>query len=217
MYSPRNRKGNNMICLLLLGLEFGLGRFVFGSLSGFWIFSSFLRSLGADTIKTGCGAGSTQNGVGREFLVFFSDDTGFLFLDNGLDGHDSRRDLLGQLHFFGSSVSLLWFLGVAGEEDDLASVHLQPLRVQLERLDRLVASAVINRNANSGGKAFGDLGSLQFFEGESLSGTDTCVVPECGATYDRSQGLSRPGEDTASLSDTVSVSPLLAGGLNQQI
>ena len=152
---------NNIICLLLLGLEFSLGRFVFGRLSGFWIFSSFLRSLGTDTVKTGCGTGCTQNSVRREFLVLFSDDAGFLFLDDSLDGHDGCRDLLGELNFFRGSVSLLRFLGIAGEQDHFASVDLQSLSVQLERLDRFVASAVIDGNADSGGKSFRDLGSLK--------------------------------------------------------
>ena len=56
--------------------------------------------------------------------------------------HDPALELRGLLALLGGGVSLPRLLGVDGEEDQLRLVLLQPLRVLLERLNRLVPPAM---------------------------------------------------------------------------
>lgn len=56
---------------------------------------------------------------------------------------------------------------------------------------------------------------LQFFQCETPSSTNPGVVAESWATNNRSKSISRSREDTTGLGHTLSMSPLLAGGLQQ--
>jgi hypothetical protein len=59
------------------------------------------------------------------------------------------------------SISLLGFLSIAWEEDQLALVDLQASSVQLQWFYRLVATTVVNSNTNCWGETLRDLCSLQ--------------------------------------------------------
>lgn len=59
-----------------------------------------------------------------------------------------------------SSISLLGFLSIAWEEDQLALVDLQASSVQLQCFHRLVTTTVVNSNTNCWGETLWDLGSL---------------------------------------------------------
>ncbi len=54
---------------------------------------------------------------------------------------------------------------------------------------------------------------LQFFQTETPAGADAGVVAESWAPDNRSQRVSRPGENTTSFENTLVVPPLLASRL----
>lgn len=77
-------------------------------------------------------------------------------LEEGSNGHD----LLGLLDLGSRGVSLLGGLGVAGEQDELALVLVQPGNVLLEGLDGGVLATVIDGDTDGQSKLAGDLGLL---------------------------------------------------------
>lgn len=169
------------VALLLLALA-SLGSLRLRFLGRFGILGCFLGSLGANTMEAGGGTGRAQDGIWRKLAIVGRDNASLLLLDDGVDGHDGLGNLLSKLDLLRlnmgmlilnvgksttfelktySGIRLLGFLSVAREEDDAAPVDLQALCVQLQRLDRLVATAVVHRNADGWGKTLGNLGGLQ--------------------------------------------------------
>ena len=95
-------------------------------------------------------------GVGAECLLLCCDRTRLLLLDRGHDVQDVRVGVgNGIRHGSGVLNTLL------GREDHQAGlVLLQPVHVQLQGLVALVATAVVDSNAEAGGVALRDLGQL---------------------------------------------------------
>jgi hypothetical protein len=72
-------------------------------------------------------------------------------LSVGLQRHDLAGQLGGLLDVLLGGVTLPRLLGLDGEEDELGLVLLQALRVELQRLERLVAPAVVDGDADGAG------------------------------------------------------------------
>lgn len=123
-----------------------------------------LLSLVALALVAGVGAGNTESAESVLLLLGLLDLA--LLLDTlagdgvDLEERSNRCDLLGLLDLLGGRVSLLGGLGVAGEEDELALVLVQPGNILLEGLDGGVLATVIDGDTDGESQLAGDLGLL---------------------------------------------------------
>jgi hypothetical protein len=108
----------------------------------------------------------------------------------GCAGRSKKRQSLGGARGSLLGGGLLVLLGWQGEHDELSTVLLQALNVQLQRLLRLVAATVINTDSQRLGLVAVDLGLLELVEGEATAGAQLAVILSSGASDDRAQRAS---------------------------
>jgi len=163
-----------------------------------------LGPLGPLTSVPGIGTGNTKLAEGVSVLLASLD---LALRDTWGSGDDGEGgvgpdDLLGGLEVLSCGVALLGSLGLAREEDELASVLAEAGNVGLESLDGLVAASVVNRDADAEGEVLGDLGFLELCERETTASTNTAVVLDGWATDDGPQKVDRSWCDLSSLCET---------------
>jgi hypothetical protein len=108
--------------------------------------------------------------------------------------------------------SLLWLAFSSGEEDQFLLVHHKSVNVTCELLLAGVGSAVIDRDSNSAGKSGGELGLLEFSEGEATSVSDLTGVLASLRRDNGAEGLGRTGVVFVGVSlSTLSTSEFLGG------
>jgi len=100
-----------------------------------------------------------------------------------------------------------------GEEDQSFLIGEESLDVSLERVDRLVLSSVVNRDTDRSSEGNTELGSLDFFKGETSTSSLSLVMLLSAASDNGSQSINRSGEDLSSSFSSVSQSSGLSGGL----
>ena len=102
--------------------------------------------------------------------------------------------------------TLLGLVFTSGEEDKLALVGVKSGDVQLELLLAGAGSSVINGDSDSLGKGGGELGTLEFSEGEAAAVAHLTGVLAGGLGDNRTECLGGSGEDAGSLSNSILVS-----------
>jgi len=102
--------------------------------------------------------------------------------------------------------TLLGLVFTSGEEDKLALVGVKSGDVQLELLLAGAGSSVINGDSDSLGKGGGELGTLEFSEGEAAAVAHLTGVLAGGLGDNWTECLGGSGEDAGSLSNSILVS-----------
>lgn len=102
--------------------------------------------------------------------------------------------------------TLLGLVFTSGEEDKLALVGVKSCDVQLELLLAGAGSSVINGDSDSLGKGGGELGTLEFSEGEAAAVAHLTGVLAGGLGDNGTECLGGSGEDAGSLSNSILVS-----------
>ena len=102
--------------------------------------------------------------------------------------------------------TLLGLVFTSGEEDKLALVGVKSGDVQLELLLAGAGSSVINGDSDSLGKGGGELGTLEFSEGEAAAVAHLTGVLAGGLGDNGTECLGGSGEDAGSLSNSILVS-----------
>lgn len=86
-----------------------------------------------------------------------------------------------------SGVALFGFAGLAGEDDKLGLVSLQPFNVESFALLAQVPPPVINNDANATSLLLANASLLQFGESEPTSLPEFSVIANCWSTNGRSE------------------------------
>ncbi|KAF0724285.1 hypothetical protein Ae201684P_003174 [Aphanomyces euteiches] len=169
----------------------------------------------AETHKAGISTSQAESLDDRVVLQGFRDGGGRHFLGRTGNGEDST-DVLGHvLGFFHLGVTSLR-LGstLAREQDQLGLVRLQALHIRLERFDRLVGAAVVDRDTNRQGLLARDTGFLQFVQGETTASAHFRAILDRRAVHGRAQETSsRTRGNGGSLSLASQAAGLLLRGL----
>ena len=177
-----------------------LGLLLFG---GFLLASALVASVCAHSPE------STEN-------LAFSVGIGDLGKFDGASSLGNRQSVAGHLVGGGGGLELLGgrvvdlaLLGLvlaSGENNQLALVSVQSGDVQLELLLTGAGSSVINGDSDSLGKGGGELGTLEFSEGEAAAVAHLTGVLAGGLGDNRTECLGGSGEDAGSLSNSILVS-----------
>lgn len=107
-------------------------------------------------------------------------------------------------------VTLLDLTGLLGEDDKASLVLLEALNVELQRLLRLVAAAVVDGDTDREGLLTTDTGGRELGGGETTAGTELAVVADGGGADGGAEELSGPvkvggkGEEEVSIVSTSS-------------
>ena len=109
---------------------------------------SLLGLLGADAPELAVRASLGDRVVSLEVLEVFGQLHGARSLAVSLQGQQLAAQLSGLLDVLLRSVALPRLLGLEREEDQLGLVLLEALSVELQRLDGLVAAAVVDGDAD---------------------------------------------------------------------
>lgn len=158
------------------------------------------------------GADGSESVVNLLLLVSISDGGKLDLMSLADNGHGDAGDLGsggGGLELLSGSVvdfTLLGLVLASGEDDELALVGVESGDVQLELLLAGASSSVINGDSNSSGKGGGDLGTLEFSEGETTAVADLTGVLASGLGDNGTKSLGGSGEDAGSLSNSILVS-----------
>ena len=86
-----------------------------------------------------------------------------------------------------SGVALLGLAGLAGEDDKLGLVSLQPLDVENLALLAQVPPSVINNDTNTTGLLLANASLLQFSESKPTSLPEFSVIADCWGTNSGSE------------------------------
>jgi len=159
-----------------------------------------LRLGHAELVKPLVGSSLAQRLVGRELglvLGNFARSLRRFHLNHRNDG--LRGDLGGDVHFLLGSVALVRLAQLLGEEDEFGSVFLEALDVLLQRLDALVATTVIDGDADRPGKVLVETSGFDLFESEASSETLLLVVFDGGTSDDRPKRGGGPRGDASGL------------------
>ena len=103
-------------------------------------------------------------------------------------------------------LALLRLVLASGEQNQLALIGVKSGDVQLELLLAGAGSSVINGDSDSLGKGGGELGTLEFSEGEAAAVAHLTGVLAGGLGDNRTECLGGSGEDAGSLSNSILVS-----------
>jgi len=158
-------------------------------------------------------SGLSDSLEGLEVLHIVSDSHGTQSLHWALNRHKLAGNLGSLGNLFRCGISLLGFLRVQGEKDELALVFLQALSVLLQALNRFVSTSVVYGNTDGSGLLPVQAGGLNLLEAESTSNSLLDVVLESWARDNRSEATGGPGSDTGSLSMSVVSPPDFPGRL----
>ena len=152
-------------------------------------------ALGADADEAGVGARDAEGAEGTKVLLLGRD--GARLLEDGRALGDGERggDVLDALRVLGrvGRVAGLDLAGLLGEDDEAGLVGLEALDVELERLLRLVAAAVVDGDADREGLLGADAGLLELGLGEAAARTELAVVADRRGTDSRAEELNRAG------------------------
>lgn len=150
--------------------------------------------------------------VSVERLLLGSDSTGLLGLDS-LGQRKNGLNLANSLDVGKVDLLVLVLLGELGDNNETSLVSLDALNVELEALLGLVATTVVDGDADGAGVLLAKTGSLDLLNGETTAGADLGVVSKGGASDSGAEGLNGSETKLGSLGLTSSASPLLGTGL----
>lgn len=169
---------------------------------------SLLSTLGTDSVVAGDALRLTEGSVGVKVNKLRGKLDGLFDLGGG----NGREVGSGQLDVLNGAL-LDTLDSRAGDDDELALVSRKTLGVGLESFNGLVATAMVDRDAELAGDLAADASLLQLNKGESLAGTNLAVVLERGAVHNGSHETSGGGGSSSGFLGAGHASALLGASL----